>query len=100
MTPHGPIAGQRRLAALERGHHPAISIPKEDGMLGRTPSRVSLERDERVARNRLAAFRARLYAHPETDTPARRQRLAELERRWQGAAERLRRAGDGRGRDR
>jgi hypothetical protein len=63
-------------------------------MFGRQPPRVSLERDELLARNRVAALRARLYAHPETDTPARRRRLAELERRWEGTVERLRRARD------
>jgi len=92
MTTDHPLAGQRRLAALERGQ--LATTYEEDDMLGRQPSRVSLERDELLARNRLAAYRARLYAHPETDTPARRQRLAELERRWKGAAERLRRSGD------
>jgi hypothetical protein len=90
-TPCGPLAGQRRLAALE--HWAPGSPTAEDAMPDRRPSRTELEEEERRARNRLAVFRAKLYARPEDDTPSRRQRLAELERRWKSAAERLRQSG-------
>jgi hypothetical protein len=91
-TPRGPLAGQRRLAGLE--HWPPGSLTPEEEMPHHQPSRAALEDEERRARNRLAVFRAKLYAHPEDQTPSRRLRLEELERRWQGAAERLRQAGD------
>ncbi len=51
-----------------------------------------LEEEERRARIRLAAYRARLYRHNGASPMATERRLRELERKWQGAAERLRRA--------
>jgi hypothetical protein len=60
------------------------------------PSFAALQDEERRARNRLAVFKAKLYAQPAGDTLARQRRLAELERRWQAASERLREARDAR----
>lgn len=57
----------------------------------RTPLPM-LEEDERCARVKLAAYRARLYRHDGASPMAIEIRLRELERRWQGAADRLRRA--------
>jgi len=52
----------------------------------------TLEEEERRARVRLAAYRARLYRHGPMSPIVTDIRLRELERRWEGAAERLRRA--------
>ena len=56
------------------------------------PTLTALQDSEREARMRLATFRAKLYADPGRNTPLTQRRLAELERRWQGAAQRLRQA--------
>jgi hypothetical protein len=52
----------------------------------------TLEEEERRSRRRLAAFRARLYRHDAASPIAVERRLRELERRWQGASKRLRKA--------
>jgi hypothetical protein len=52
----------------------------------------TLEEEERRARRRLAAFRARLYRHDAASPIAVERRLRELERSWQGASKRLRKA--------
>jgi hypothetical protein len=49
-----------------------------------------VEEEERRARVRLAAFRARLYRHDGASPIAVERRLRELERKWVGAQERLR----------
>jgi hypothetical protein len=49
-----------------------------------------LEDEERRTRIRLAAFRAKLYRHDRASPMATEIRLHELERKWKGAAERLR----------
>ena len=51
-----------------------------------------LEEEERNARLRLASYRARLYRHNGASPMETQRRLGELERRWKGAEERLRRA--------
>jgi hypothetical protein len=60
-------------------------------MGAQTPLEI-LEEEERRARIRLAAFRARLYRRDHASAIAVDRRLRELERRWKGAAERLRNA--------
>jgi hypothetical protein len=52
----------------------------------------TLEEEERRARVLLAAFRARLFDRNGASPMATEIRLRELERRWKGAAERLRKA--------
>lgn len=52
----------------------------------------ALEEEERRARLKLAAYRARLYCHDATSPAAPQIRLSEFERRWIRAAERLQRA--------
>jgi hypothetical protein len=51
-----------------------------------------LEDEELRARVRLAAYRAKLYDRNPGSPMAMAARLRELERKWKGAAERLRRA--------
>ncbi len=51
-----------------------------------------LEEEERRARTRLAAFRAKRYRHDNASPMAVEMRQRELERKWRGAANRLRRA--------
>ena len=58
----------------------------------KNPSLTSLEDEERAARNRLAVYKARLYAAPPMSLMRGSQRLAELERRWQLTGARLERA--------
>jgi hypothetical protein len=60
-------------------------------MAAKTPLSM-LEEEERQARVRLAAYRAKLHTRSATSPMAADIRLRELERRWKGAAERLRRA--------
>jgi hypothetical protein len=50
-----------------------------------------LEEEERRARLRLASYRAKLYSRSAISPMAAEMRLRELERKWKGAAERLRR---------
>ncbi len=57
-----------------------------------TTSLHTLEEEERRARLRLAAYRARLYRRDQASPMVTEIRLLELERKWQGAVERLRRA--------
>lgn len=52
----------------------------------------TLEEDERRARIRLQAFRARLFRRDYMSPMGADMRLRELERKWKGAADRLRRA--------
>jgi hypothetical protein len=52
----------------------------------------TLEEEERRARVRLASCRAKRYKRSAASPMAVEMRLRELERRWKGAAERLRRA--------
>ena len=54
-----------------------------------------LRDEERDARLRLARYKAKLYAAPQNASPASSVRLAELQRRWEGARERLRQATSG-----
>jgi hypothetical protein len=54
----------------------------------KTPISV-LEEEERRARLRLAAFRARLYRSDGASPMATEARLRELQRRWKGASDRL-----------
>jgi hypothetical protein len=60
-------------------------------MAGKTPI-SKLEDEERRARMRLGSYRARLYRRNATSPMGTQMRLQELERKWKGAAERLRRA--------
>jgi hypothetical protein len=60
-------------------------------MAGKTPL-AHLKEDERRARVRLASYRARLFDGKVANPVATEIRLRELERRWKGAAERLRKA--------
>jgi hypothetical protein len=60
-------------------------------MAAKTPIAM-LEEEERRARTRLASYRAKLYNHSAASPMAVAMRLRELERKWKGAAERLRRA--------
>jgi hypothetical protein len=57
----------------------------------KTPIAI-LEEEERRARIRLAAYRARLYRHNGASPIVVDRRLRELERKWNGAAKRLRQA--------
>ncbi len=52
----------------------------------------TLEQEERRLHNRLAAYRAKLYRKDGASPIAVDIKLRELERRWRGAADRLRRA--------
>jgi hypothetical protein len=52
----------------------------------------TLEEEERQSRMRLAAYRAKLHTRNAGSPMASDIRLRELERKWKGAAERLRRA--------
>ncbi len=57
------------------------------------PAKVSLstlEEEERHARLRLAAYRAKLYGRSAVSAMAAEAKLHELERRWKGAEDRLR----------
>jgi len=63
--------------------------------MSRNPSLQSLEDEERHARNRLALYRARLYGGPPVPDVTARRRLGTLQRRWELAADRLRRARSG-----
>ena len=58
----------------------------------REPTLTTLQREEQLARARLARFRARLYARPHPSPMSGSQRLAELERSWRAASARLLRA--------
>jgi hypothetical protein len=60
-------------------------------MTSQTPISV-LQEEERRARRRLAAFRAKLYEPGDGGAMRAKLRLHELERKWEGAAERLRKA--------
>lgn len=60
-------------------------------MTTKTPISM-LEDDERRARRRLASFKARLYRDDSASPITTQRKLLELERRWQGAVSRLRRA--------
>ena len=57
----------------------------------KTPIEI-LEEEERRARVRLGAYRARLYRHNGSSPIVVDRHLRELERRWEGAAKRLRNA--------
>jgi hypothetical protein len=71
------------------------AMRKEALMGAKTPLTV-LEEEECRARIRLAAFGARLYRSDACSAIAVQRRLRELERKWKGAAERLRHADHGR----
>jgi hypothetical protein len=58
-----------------------------------TPNLHDLEVEERLARQRLARYRAKLYTKPALSSPAARRRLAHYERSWHSAVRRLRRHG-------
>ena len=60
--------------------------------MSRNPSITALEAEERVTRNRVALYKAKLYATHSASPMVGQQRLTTLERRWQLAADRLRRA--------
>lgn len=60
-------------------------------MSGKTPI-STLEEEERRARTRLAAFRAKQFHGGSSSPMAVDIRLRELERKWKGADDRLRRA--------
>jgi hypothetical protein len=59
-------------------------------MAAKTPLSM-LEEEERRARLRLASHRAKLYSRSASSPMAAGIRVRELERKWKGAAERLRR---------
>ncbi len=60
-------------------------------MASTTPVEM-LEEQERRARMRLAAFRAKRYRHDGASAMSVEIRQRELERKWRGAASRLRQA--------
>jgi hypothetical protein len=63
-------------------------------MAAETPL-ADLVEEERRARFRLALYRAKVYGGRGSSPMVVDQRLSELERRWQGSAQRLRRARGG-----
>jgi hypothetical protein len=63
-------------------------------MAAKTPLSM-LEEEERRARVRLGAYRAKLHSRSAASPMATEIRLRELERKWKGAAERLHRARKG-----